>query len=81
VLGTDVEAIDGDARAWFESIGGRIVVPAQPDADLAQWFGKHDTTCALQRPDFYLYGTAPDAASATALLTDLRRHLSEEPTA
>ena len=81
VLGTDVEAIDGDARAWFESIGGRIVVPAQPDADLAQWFEKHDTTCALQRPDFYLYGTAPDAASATALLTDLRTHLSEEPTA
>jgi flavoprotein hydroxylase len=78
VLGTDVESIDGDTRAWFESIGGRVVVPAEPDPELAAWFEKHATTCALQRPDFYLYGTAPDAAAATTLLTDLRSHLLEE---
>lgn len=77
-LGADVDAIAADARSWFESIGGRIVVPAQPDADLTQWFEQHDTICALQRPDFYLYGTAPDATSATALLADLRSHLLEE---
>lgn len=79
VLGTDVEAIEGDVRAWFESIGGRVVVPADPDAELAGWFERHGTTCALQRPDFYLYGTASGASAATTLLTDLRSHLLEEP--
>jgi flavoprotein hydroxylase len=80
VLGVEVEAIDFDARAWFESIGGRAVVLEDPDPDLAGWFTEHDATCALQRPDFYLYGTASDASSATTLLTDLRHHLAQEYT-
>jgi hypothetical protein len=42
-----------------------------------RWFAEHDTTCALQRPDFYLYGTAPTAAAATSLLADLRNHLAQ----
>ncbi len=78
VLGADVDAIGRDERTWFESIGGRVVALANPDPEFAAWFDAHETTCALQRPDFYLYGTAPDARAATTLLADLRRHLAEE---
>jgi flavoprotein hydroxylase len=77
VLGAEVECIDRDERAWFEAIGGRLVPLADPDALFVRWFTEHDTTCALQRPDFYLYGTAPTAAGATSLLADLRDHLAQ----
>ena len=40
-----------------------IVALADPDPSFVRWFAEHDTTCALQRPDFYLYGTAPTAGS------------------
>ena len=75
VLGTDVECIGRNERAWFESIGGRAVALVDPDPHFVRWFAEHDTTCALQRPDFYLYGTAPAAEEATTLLADLRHHL------
>ena len=76
VLGADFAAIGGDERGWFESIGGRVVALDDPDPLYVRWFAEHDTTCALQRPDFYLYGTAPTAATATTLLADLRNHLA-----
>jgi 2-polyprenyl-6-methoxyphenol hydroxylase-like FAD-dependent oxidoreductase len=76
VLGSDVECISGNERTWFESIGGRIVALADPDPLFISWFSEHDTSCALQRPDFYLYGTAPTAKMATALLADLRHDLA-----
>ncbi len=79
-LGADVERISGNRRAWFESIGGRVVTLAEPDPLFIRWFSEHDTTCALQRPDFYLYGTAPTAQAATSLLDDLRRHLAQGAT-
>jgi flavoprotein hydroxylase len=77
ILGGDAECIGHDERTWFESIGGRVVVLADPDRMLTKWFAGHDTLCALQRPDFYLYGTAPTASAITMLLADLRRHLAE----
>jgi hypothetical protein len=77
VLGADVDCIGREQRAWFESIGGCIVALADPDPMFVRWFAEHDTTCALQRPDFYLYGTAPTAAAATSLLADLRNHLAQ----
>jgi flavoprotein hydroxylase len=80
VLGADVACIGQDERAWFESIGGRVVELVDPDPLFTKWFAEHETTCALQRPDFYLYGTAADAPAATALLADLRRHLAEGST-
>jgi 3-(3-hydroxy-phenyl)propionate hydroxylase len=76
VLGADVECIGHEQRDWFQSIGGCIVALADPDPMFVRWFAEHDTTCALQRPDFYLYGTAPTAAVATSLLVDLRNHLA-----
>jgi 2-polyprenyl-6-methoxyphenol hydroxylase-like FAD-dependent oxidoreductase len=80
VLGADVERIGSNERAWFESIGGRVVALSEPDPLFIRWFSEHDTTCALQRPDFYLYGTAPTAQVATTLLDDLRYHLAKGTT-
>jgi hypothetical protein len=80
VLGADFAAIGGDERGWFESIGGRVVALGDPDPLYVRWFAEHHTTCALQRPDFYLYGTAPTAATATTLLADLRNHLAQGAT-
>ena len=79
-LGADVEGVDRDERDRFETIGGRVVVLADPDPSYVRWFAEHDTTWALQRPDFYLYGTAPTAAEATSLLADLRHHLAQGAT-
>ena len=80
LLGTDVECIGPNERAWFESIGGRAVALVDPDPHFVRWFAEHDTTCALQRPDFYLYGTAPAAEEATTLLADLRHHVARGTT-
>ena len=75
--GADAFAVRVGERAWFETIGGRIVTLDEPDPWFDRWFAEHDTTCALARPDFYLYGTAPTPETATSLLADLRRHLAE----
>jgi 2-polyprenyl-6-methoxyphenol hydroxylase-like FAD-dependent oxidoreductase len=76
-LGAEAEELGEGARAWFESIGGRAVVLADPDSLFRDWFREHDATWALQRPDFYLYGTAPGSVAATALLESLRQHLEK----
>ena len=39
-----------------------------------RWFAEHGARCALQRPDFHLYGTATGPAGAATLLADLREH-------
>ena len=72
----DVDDIEPASRAWFESIGGRLVSISDPDPVYRRWFADHATAAALQRPDFHLYGTAADAAAASALLDDLRHHLT-----
>jgi hypothetical protein len=46
------------------------------DGIFARWFSEKDSAWALQRPDFYLYGTAVDQAGAVELLRDLRRNLA-----
>jgi 2-polyprenyl-6-methoxyphenol hydroxylase-like FAD-dependent oxidoreductase len=74
----DATGIDAGLAEWFASIGGRIVTLPTPGADYGRWFAEHDTTCALQRPDFHLYGTATSSTGATALLADLRRHLAND---
>jgi flavoprotein hydroxylase len=76
VLGGSANTIDPEAFAWFESIGGRVISLADPDPLFVGWFGEHATSYALQRPDFYLYGTAQTADQASTLLDDLRHHLS-----
>lgn len=73
-----VDGVDPGAAEWFESIGGRIVTLTDRDDVYRRWFSDHDTTWALQRPDFHLFGTATTAAGATALLDDLRRRLAHD---
>jgi len=80
VLGGDSDGVGPRERGWFESIGGKVVALTDPDPVYKRWFAEHDAAFALQRPDFYLYGSAPNAAAATSLLADLRSHLAQGTT-
>jgi flavoprotein hydroxylase len=71
--------IDPAQRTWFESIGGKIVQLADPDFIYQQWFSGHEVSYSLQRPDFYVYGTANNPPEASSLLADLRQQLSSGP--
>jgi hypothetical protein len=71
-IGRPIETPD-----WFSAIGGRVVAITDPDETYARWFSEHDTAYALQRPDFYLYGTAATAEDAVTLLHDLGHHLAQ----
>ncbi len=75
----DARRTGEDEHRWFETIGGRVVALTEPDSSFRRWFSEHDTSYALQRPDFYLYGTAQTSRDATKLLSDLRRHLEGSP--
>lgn len=75
----DPVALDAAVVDWFRSIGGAVVA-VPDDGEIAAWFADHGARWALQRPDFHLYGTAPDADAATHLLGDLRRRLTTETT-
>lgn len=72
----DHDALDAELRHWFATIGGTIVDVRDSSADLAEWFTTNGVGWALQRPDFHLFGTARDTASADLLLTELRRRLT-----
>jgi hypothetical protein len=65
--------LDASLAEWFASIGGAVVRLGGVAPDLTAWFAKHGARWVLQRPDFFLYGTAPDAAGAAALVEHLRR--------
>jgi flavoprotein hydroxylase len=80
VLGAPVETVGRNEVSWFESVGGRVIRLADPDPRFVGWFDEHATSYALQRPDFYLYGTAQTGEQATTLLGDLRVHLSGRTT-
>lgn len=64
--------VDDDDRTWFESIGGRVVTLTEPDESFRRWFETRGIAVALQRPDFYLYGTSDSVDGATDLLAHLR---------
>jgi 2-polyprenyl-6-methoxyphenol hydroxylase-like FAD-dependent oxidoreductase len=71
----DVSALGGDLVEWFDAIGGTVIPVDATDPVFGRWFGEHDARWALQRPDFYVYGTATDAIGAARLLADLRSQL------
>jgi 2-polyprenyl-6-methoxyphenol hydroxylase-like FAD-dependent oxidoreductase len=74
--------LDPESAAFFAALGG---VSAQvgrdgPVRDLdgvyADWFAEHDVEVVLQRPDFYVFGTAARVASASNLVAELRAALT-----
>ncbi len=72
----DAGDLDPDLADWLAAIGGEVVEVGHASEDLAAWFDANGVQWALQRPDFYLYGTAADRAGATSLLTELRDRLA-----
>jgi 2-polyprenyl-6-methoxyphenol hydroxylase-like FAD-dependent oxidoreductase len=68
--------LDAEIVDWFAGIGGAVVQIGDTAPDLTAWFRSHGVRWALQRPDFHLYGTAPDVAAATVLVSTLRDRLA-----
>jgi 2-polyprenyl-6-methoxyphenol hydroxylase-like FAD-dependent oxidoreductase len=74
--------LDADATAYFASIGGisAHVAPGAPvcdvDCSYANWFDHTGVAVVLQRPDFYLFGTAVSASGSADLVSRLRRALA-----
>ena len=72
-------SLDSELIDWFASIGGVVVDIGDTSPGLTAWFARHEVTWALQRPDFYLYGTASDGEGAAELVGNLRRVLAAPP--
>ncbi len=72
-------SLPADIAAWFTAIGGRVVAigaeAEDVDGTYTAWFGEHGVDSALQRPDFYVFGTAADVAGAAELVGSLRTML------
>lgn len=77
-LDTDADApgADPDLAAWFAALGGVVVPVAGQAPDLEAWCARRGARWALQRPDFHVFGTAPDGAGAARMLADLRRQIA-----
>lgn len=77
-----VWAMSGDDLEWFLGLGGRVVVLGTRVEDVdgcyEKWFADHGVRTVLQRPDFYLFGTANADADARALLGSLRAMISSK---
>jgi 2-polyprenyl-6-methoxyphenol hydroxylase-like FAD-dependent oxidoreductase len=71
--------LDPALSGWLETIGGAVISVDRSATGLTDWFENHDIRWALQRPDFYLFGTATDLPGAAALLTDLHGQLGAMP--
>ncbi len=74
--------LDAGLAAWFGSLGGVTAHVAKNGAivDLhsgyARWFGAHAVAVVLQRPDGYVFGSAPKLEDAGSLLAALRERLT-----
>lgn len=80
--GDPLAALDAETRAWFAAIGG-IAADVGPDGPLhdvdgsyARWFDATGVAVALQRPDFYVFGTAATSADVPTLVAALRAAIS-----
>jgi 2-polyprenyl-6-methoxyphenol hydroxylase-like FAD-dependent oxidoreductase len=78
-----VAQLDAEAAAFFSSLGG-IGAWVEPDEDVdgayRRWFGGAGVEVVLQRPDFYVFGTAARVEDAGALVAQLRSVLAGEST-
>ncbi len=78
-LGPTTARIDPSTKNWFESIGGKCVTLRRCDELVSPWSEKRGVTHVLQRPDFYVYGSAASPTGATSLLHGLRADLEKAP--
>jgi len=82
--GDPAAVLDAQTRAFFASLGGRSAHLGAGgdlhdlDGTYARWFESAGVAVALQRPDFYLFGTAAELAGANELVCALRAQLSGE---
>ena len=81
--GDPLEELDGRDRALLDALGAHVV-SLDPDVDcgrrdadgrLTGWLREHGAHAVLVRPDFYVFGSAADAADLPALIDDLRDQL------
>ncbi|MEO7625832.1 MAG: FAD-dependent monooxygenase, partial [Nocardioides sp.] len=77
------ENLDDANREFLTSIGAVIASVGDESATVrdeegtyAGWFAGHGRAAVLARPDFWLFGSAADAADVNALVTDLRAALN-----
>lgn len=72
-------ALDDGARTLLQSIGGTAVALGRDVEDLdstyGAWFAEQRVVAVLQRPDFYLFGSAAKPDDVPALFSALREHL------
>ncbi len=75
-------ALDVDSAAFFAALGG-VTAHVGPGGDVvdldgvyARWFRETGAAVVLQRPDFYLFGSAPVLDAAGELVAALRRRLA-----
>jgi flavoprotein hydroxylase len=79
--GNPAAALDAESAATFASLGGvsAHVAPGAAVEDVnggyARWFEKHGAAVALVRPDFAVFGAAPQLDAASALVAALRDRL------
>jgi len=81
--GDPLEELDGRDRALLDVLAAHVV-SLDPGADcgrrdadgrLTSWLRKHGAHAVLVRPDFYVFGSATDAADLPGLIDDLRKQL------
>jgi len=78
-LGPTTARIDPITKNWFESIGGRCVTLHGCEELGSSWSETRGVTHVLQRPDFYVYGSASGRMGPCALLEGLRADLQGAP--
>jgi hypothetical protein len=80
--GDPAQALTAEQRAFFASLGGVIAHVSRGgalrdlDGSYARWFEAHGAAVALQRPDFAVFGTAPELAGSGPLIDALRARLA-----
>jgi len=77
-LGPTSTPIDPATKKWFESIGGTCVTLRYEELG-SPWPETPGVSHVLQRPDFYVYGSASGPTGASALLEGLRADLQGVP--
>ena len=73
-LGGNVALVVGDG-ADASPTGDDVIVLSDVGRSYAAWFDSHSCEAAVVRPDWYLYGTATDAAGLADLVSNMRQAL------